>query len=299
MKKFIINTAVICSISLFLFFIVIYNTNGYTDPYYIKFTTPKQKSLIIGTSRAAQGLKPEIFKKKLDIDIYNYAFTVTHSPYGPVYLNSIKSKLDQNNKKNATFIVTVDPWSISSITKDPNNVKLFRENELCLANTSIVDAKPNFTYIFNNLSGKFATVITNYKRKEYVHENGWLEVSVSMDTASVEERIESKLKMYKEYLLIHNYSALRYEYLRETIKYLRKFGNVYLVRLPIHPKIMKIENELMPDFNEMMLNLKVFTNGYYDMTTLNRQYQYTDGNHLYKESSILVSENIANWIQKQ
>lgn len=298
MKRFILNTVIICSISFVLFFIVIYNANGYTDPYYLRFTTPKQQSLILGTSRAAQGLKPKIFKKQLGLDIYNYAFTVTHSPYGPVYLNSLKNKLDKNRNNNATFIITVDPWSISSITEDPNNVNDFRENELCLGNTSIVDANPNFSYIFNNLSGKYATIITNYKRKKYLHRNGWLEVSVRMDSASVESRIESKLKMYREYLRMHNFSDLRYQYLHKTIDYLREFGKVYLVRLPIHQKIMNIENELMPDFNDKMLSLEVFTDGYLDMTPLNNQFQYTDGNHLYKESSKLVSEKIASWIQK-
>ena len=72
---------------------------------------------------------------------------------------------------------------------------------------------------------------------------------------------------------------------------------MYLVRLPIHPDMMAIDNQLMPDFNNKMQNIVPLTEGYYDMTKLNNEFSYTDGNHLYKESGVIVTRMIAQWIK--
>ena len=40
------------------------------------------------------------------------------------------------------------------------------------------------------------------------------------------------------------------------------------------------------------------SNGYFDMTPINEKFQYTDGNHLHKESSLMVTEDIVNWIKE-
>ena len=78
---------------------------------------------------------------------------------------------------------------------------------------------------------------------------------------------------------------------------MNKHGKVYLIRLPLHPDIMKIENEFMPDFNRKMIALDSITEGYYDMTPFNSNYKYVDGNHLYKDSGKDVTFKIANWIK--
>ena len=63
MKKFITHSIYISFICTFVFLVLLSLTNGYTDPFYLRFTTPKNNNLIIGTSRAAQGIQPEIIRK--------------------------------------------------------------------------------------------------------------------------------------------------------------------------------------------------------------------------------------------
>ena len=102
-------------------------------PFYVRFTSPTQHNLIIGTSRAAQGIQPTVLNEIIpNKSFFNYAFTAAQSPFGPVYLKSIQKKIDTTTK-NGIFIVTVDPWSISSKSKDPNDSSKFRENNLALA----------------------------------------------------------------------------------------------------------------------------------------------------------------------
>ena len=115
MKKFLFKLFLFL-ITFFLFIYIFFSKledQLAQDNFYFKFTTPKQSSMILGTSRALQGLIPEIINKELNIDIYNYAFTVMNSSYGPSYLNSIKKKLNKNSK-DGVFILAVDPWSIST-----------------------------------------------------------------------------------------------------------------------------------------------------------------------------------------
>ena len=100
MKKFLIKLLLFLSVVILTFGYIFSFADGYTDPFYMRFTTAKQKNLIIGTSRAAQGIQPQILNKKLNLKFFNYAFTVMHSPFGETYLNSIKSKLDESSKQN-------------------------------------------------------------------------------------------------------------------------------------------------------------------------------------------------------
>src|SRR5689334_18034252 len=88
--------------------------NGTTDEYYLRFTTGKQRSMMLGGSRAAQGLHPSVFN---NVDapslfagpMYNFAFTMGHSPYGATYREAIARKLDPDTR-NGLFILQVDPW---------------------------------------------------------------------------------------------------------------------------------------------------------------------------------------------
>ncbi len=132
----------------------------------------------------------------------------------------------------------------------------------------------------------------------YLHTNGWLEISIPMDSASVNKRTKDKIQDYRAGILQdYKFSSLRLNYLYKTIDFLRNYGKVYIVRLPIHPKMMEIENEFMPDFNDIIKDIIPLTSGYMDMTVHNQAYRYIDGNHLYKESGKLVSEKIATWIK--
>ncbi|MDD2216240.1 MAG: hypothetical protein PHE41_06705 [Eubacteriales bacterium] len=301
MKKFLIQVAVFVFIVLGFVFLIFSLADGYTDPFYIRFTTPVQNSLIIGTSRAAQGIQPALLKKELNEDIFNYSFTVGHSPYGPTYFNSIRKKLNKQTT-DGVFIVTVDPWSISSRNENPNDSLNFAEIQLCVGNTKNVTAKPNVEYLFKNMKGKYADIIKSKifpnRSGMFLHDDGWLDVTIDIDSVRREENIKRKADDYRETMLpFFTFSSFRFNYLRRTIQFLNNHGTVYLVRLPVHPEIFEIEQQLMPDFNTKIEDIIPLVEAYYDMTGENAAYAYIDGNHLYKVSRERVTENIANFIK--
>ena len=224
MKKLLLKTAIFCFAALLLFLLILAQADGHTDPFYIRFTSPKQTHLMIGTSRAAQGLQPSVFDSILNIKAYNYAFTVAHSPYGETYLNSIKQKL-KDTTSNGLFIVTVDPWSISSKLEKPNDAEQFRELDLCVGKTPFVNHKPNFIYLIRNLSGEYYKIFLQPKSATFLHDNGWLEVSVSMDSLKTMARTNAKVEDYRKNLLpYYKYSSLRFDYLQQTIEFLNQFA---------------------------------------------------------------------------
>ena len=110
---------------------LVFTINGYTDDVnYFKFSSPKSSSMILGTSRALQGLVPQAIDSVTGRnDLLNFAFTLGNSPYGKVYLDAIKKKIDRS-KKNGIFILAVDPWAISSLSVQPNNEIIFIEKYL-------------------------------------------------------------------------------------------------------------------------------------------------------------------------
>jgi hypothetical protein len=298
MKDFLIKTSIFSLVVLTIFLLLLSRADGRTDNFYLRFTTPVQKSMIVGTSRAAQGLLPAVFDSINSTEMYNYSFTVNASPYGETYLNSIKKKIDKKSSA-GTFIVTVDPWSICSSTENPEDSTQFRELDLYLAKTPFVTHNPNFLYLLKNLKGQYFYTVYKRQLPTLLHNDGWLEISVSMHPNEVKKRTDKRLGAYREGLLTrHKFSKTRLRYLKETISFLNQHGDVYLVRLPVHPEMMKMEIELMPNFDDHISNLIPSTKGYLDLTKFNSDYRYVDGNHLYKESGRRVSEKVALWVRE-
>jgi hypothetical protein len=298
MKKFLIESAVFLILIFISFFLVFLKADGYTDPFYLRFTSPKQHSLILGNSRAAQGIQPTVLNEVITgSDFYNYSFTLTTSPYGPAYLASIQKKLDPDTK-NGIFILSVDPWSISSNKKDPNDSTQFPETIHFMGKTRYVNLYPNIPYLLDSYRQPFIKILFPHETSMYIHQDGWLEVTTKMDSVSLKKNLSQKVDDYKKNNLpVFHFSEVRFNYLIKTIEFLKSHGKVYLVRLPVHPLVVEIDNELMPDFNEKIRFISEKANTpYLDITSLNTQILFTDGNHIYKESGVEISRIIGNWI---
>jgi hypothetical protein len=298
MKSFILKTLLFSAIVIGLFVFILTLADGHTDPYYLKFTTPPQDNIILGTSRGAQAVQPAEFESVLNEKFLNYSFTIGHSPYGPVYLNSVKKKVNPH-VTDGIFVVTVDPWSISNNGEDPNDPSVFIENDLFLADLDSVNKKPNFEYLYKHLKGKYYTAIFSVDRYLFLHDDGWLEVDVPMDSSLVRKRLKGKIEEYRKINLPdRKLSEVRVDYLKQTVEFLKSHGKVYLVRLPISPEMYEIEQEFLPNFNDVIYPVTQISDGYLDMSDENHKYQYTDGNHLWKESGKAVSKKIAEWIKE-
>lgn len=295
MKNFILQITILIVLVLLTIVIILNLADGRSDSYYLKLSSPKQTNLILGTSKSAQGLQPKYFKNILNKNFYNYSFAIDISPYGKIYLSSIENKLDTTYKNN-TYILTVDIWSISSKTKNPNDFLHFRETKSFLKTITNVTNNPNYSYLINSYKGKYSNILIK-KTPFLLHNDGWLEVFITKNT-NIKRRTLFTLESYKKKITQYQFSSLRLEYLLKTINTLKKYGKVYIVRLPVHPDFSTIENELEPNFNSLIQSAIEISNSYLDMSSYNEKFTYTDGVHLDKESGKIASNIISNWIKK-
>jgi hypothetical protein len=300
MKKLLIHLSIFTAIFSGLLLIFLLQFNGSHDDFYLRFTTPKQNNLIIGTSRAAQALKPsEINPFILPQKIFNYAFTIYHSPFGEVYFNSIQNKLD-GKTKNGIFILCLDPWALGVTIDSTNKNEIYQENDYALSGIRFVNYKPNLEYLFLYSNRSLLDKFLNKNKSTFLHSDGWLEVSVPMDSASINKRMGEKIEQYtqkqKEYIRSRN----RWEWMLKTIELLQKHGQVFFVRLPVHSEILALENNVWPQFSKELSDFSIKHQiPFLDFSARSEKYSYTDGNHLHQSSSKIISREIGKWIQVQ
>lgn len=300
MKKFLIQILAFTSIPLIVLVLTtIYYADGYIDSYYLRFTTPKQENLIIGTSKAAQGIIPSILESHLNRKFFNFCFTINHSPYGESYYKSISKKINKN-AKNGIFILSVDPFGITSYISSDGKENL--KTEVILGNMFFVNMNPNFEYIFrNNLSPwrkVFSKDPSKISPKVELHEDGWLEVDFKWTQEKFKKNKDRCIKEYRNLHIKRVLSKNRIHYLEKTIKLLQQHGTVYLVRIPTAKEMFDVENELVPNFNEYILKIsKKYNVHYFNCSEDYDIYQTTDGNHLYKPSGIKFTEALCDSIR--
>ncbi|GAA4021559.1 hypothetical protein GCM10022409_01540 [Hymenobacter glaciei] len=264
---------------------------GGVDAFYGRFASPPAGSLVLGTSRAAQGIRPAVLEARLagqfEGPLLNYSFTLTHSPYGLAYLASIRRKLRPEVRK-GLFIVAVDPWSLS--LTGPEGA--FPEDNSFIGQLHEVSQNPNLAYLTRyqtkplyRLPLDFATAT------ERLHPDGWLEVNIGIDSVQVRARTARKLLDYQKLAATQHLSAGRLAALRHTIEFLKPHGRVVLVRLPIGPGLLALEQQYQPGFAVQMRRLAAeFAAPYFDYAAA--PYPTTDGNHLQKEASERFSRQL-------
>lgn len=292
MRKFVLHITVFIILSVSSILYILSLADGHSDAYYLKLTSTQKPNLILGTSKAAQGLQPKIINKILHRDLYNYAFAVDSSPYGPVYFNRIKEKLNETGNDHV-FIVTVDAWSICSTNNDPNNVELFRENKTYLNNDYNKNQGINLKYFLKYFEREYYTILTK-SSPGFLHNDGWLETT--LDENENERRTAFTLKNYTSNEKLYRFSNTRLLYLEKITDYLKKFGKVYIVRMPVSSELNTIEENLLPDFNNKLIPVIKKSDGYLDLSQKIENLQFTDGVHLNKKSGAKVSKLIANYI---
>jgi hypothetical protein len=265
---------------------------GRVDAFYGRFTGPPAGSLILGTSRAAQGIQPALLaaglSREFDKPLLNYAFTLTHSPYGPAYLRSIQRKL-RPQVRNGLFIIAVDPWSLSLTGPEGS----FPEDQSFIGQLKQVSQNPNLPYLTRYQTKPLYRLLLDYATAtERLHPDGWLEVNIGTDSAQLRARTARKLQDYKMLAASQHLSAGRLQALRQTIQFLKPHGRVVLIRLPVGPSLLELENVYQPAFDQLMR--QTASNSavpYLDYSY--RPYATTDGNHLQKAASADFTKQLA------
>jgi len=298
MNRFLINLGVFFSMVLLLIGYFALRVDGSFDQNYMRFTTGRQQSLILGVSRAAAGIKPEVLKTYMPGKrFFNFSFNAYISPYGPTYFKAINKKLDPL-AIDGIFILSISPFSFYNKISAEGDSMNFRELNHCLAKTKFVNVNPNIFYLFSNYNNFIHKYCNNNDHVNwYLHDDVWLELNSFTDTVEMIKNRNVIIKKMKKQIPKLYFSGIRWAYFLKTIKFLQDHGKVYLIRLPVEKQILDIENKLMPAFDSLIQSITQKNDiPFFDMTVLEYDFVFTDGSHLHKKSSDEVSRLIGEWI---
>lgn len=299
MKKFLIKIVPYCVAVLIVLVILGSYADGNTDDNYMHFAVKKPQNMILGDSRGSQGVVPGVLKSKLSANFDNFSLNIVESPYGQIYFKALKRKLDTETK-NGIFILTVSPWNLS-LDKGVKKEKDFPEEHSPLNDMYFYDRSPNYEYLLKHYTRSWFKIYTERaeagKSNTFLHDDGWLEVNINMHADSVAVRTNRKEQFYKELANSVELSPERLRAINEMINYLRTKGRVYLVRLPTSKSLTAIESKKYPYFNKLLKDIAKKQNvTFFDFSGNYAEYDYTDGNHLYKESSRKITARIGDSI---
>ena len=168
---------------------------------------------------------------------------------------------------------------------------------------SVNGGRPNPAY-FLTLKKGWGTVLIGkmgfvFSRAKRLHEDGWLEITVPMDRATVKKRVEKKLALFEDNLAHYRVSSIRRTFFEKTIRFLRAHGKVFIVRLPAIREVIAQENRLMPSFDRWVKeSSEKYDAPYLDFSGRGEEYAFTDGSHLYKDSGRVFTQDIASRIRQ-
>ncbi len=273
---------------------------GTTDEYYLRFTTPKQHALILGGSRASRGLHPDVLdsalmRSGLEGPLYNFSFTIDHSPYGQTYLTAIRAKLDPRTV-NGLFILEVSPWLLVQ-PKPADTVAAFPEAQRLLGEQWFFNMRPNYEYLIRHRTRGWGSMLRTRPGWASVRSDGRLFVRMETEEERVAQTV-ARIEEYRDDRSVHmEYSLERERTLAELIDELKPHGRVVLVRLPCIQSLKAYDDVVCPDFLDRMYALSTRTNAaFIDLMPLDGRVHYVDGSHLDDPSGVWVSRALADSI---
>ena len=282
--------------TLSLYFIAPHNVLDYN-----KCVGPAQKNLVIGTSRASQGIQPAVLEEKTGHAFFNFAFNGSLSKYGDVYTQAIIEKLDPESR-DGIFIVTVDPWSVSTKKGEESLFPLAHDQQNYLNQLSSFTGEVNLPFLYHNYNYGWMHLIWDYYKKgslSITHDDGWLEIIRDTAQSKIDERKARKLAAKQSEIDQYEFSEYRWSSLKNLIAQLSKKGKVYLVRLPITKEFYQLENAHFGQFVSRIASLSgEMKVPYWDMVTLQDSVKYNDGHHINRYFAPYISAQLSNWIAK-
>lgn len=285
MKKLLLKLLIFSVLNLLLFSAFLIKYGGFVDYFYFKFTTPKQYSMIVGDSRALQDIQPKVLDSCLNktdykLPTYNFCFTMAQSAYGPSYLDAIKRKLN-TNADNQLFILAVTPWSLANRHPELEEESDFFLEDAPPHNMRFMNINPNFEYIIKNYSYFHFKGV--FRKNSILYKDGFLENNnLPEDEETFQKWKTNELNILTEKASEWDVSPYRLNWLSKTISYLNQYGTVFLVRLPVDPEMLLIENDFWESLTGDIERIaEEYDVEYLDFSNQNDWDTY-DGHHLNK-----------------
>jgi hypothetical protein len=311
MKKIITVTSiliVLIAASLALVFMKVEGESATYDLKYSKLSSSKQGSIIIGTSRPAQGIDPLLVDGITspvihNQPLYNFSFNLGCSPFGPAYYRAIEKKITKGKGDSIrVFVISVDPWAVSDFTEDyqPEGASYY-EDLTFMGKINQVEGTPNYDYLMTSFRRPLYSIFISGEGKPKVRKMGaYFDKKHVYSEDAIDKHITAKMKFYKkEQLNKKKFSQTRYDYFEKTIELLNQYGQVIILRMPVSKEMHDLEEKYMPEFEEMVKKTSdKYELPFYNPYKRSGEYLSVDGNHLYGSGVKTFSKELGLYINK-
>jgi len=275
----------------------------YVDPHYYKFTQ-QSNHLILGLSRANEGISPAILESNMsglkgnNSPFVNFALNEAH--FGSIYLKAIEAKIGDLN--NGIFIMSISPGSFTAqkgLIK-PEQIDAF-DKRLAIGKVSNFTSHPNYNYIIKTYPAALYNALHTQDQWPHriSHKNGWNEITLQskqglITDADIAYWKSLNYKFYEDKADSEVIASYRKDYFIKTIEFLRKKGQVFLVRMPCDATFLDFENKYWSSFDTYMDSIsKAYNLKYFKYATPNKTYITYDGSHLESKSAKAFTETLS------
>jgi hypothetical protein len=277
---------------------------------YARLSDSSYENLILGTSRAAYAVSPEVLEAQLiGGEWCNFSFTLSDSPWCAAYANAVEDKLSclDSQTQQPVFLLFVDPWSLSEEASGETSFLADQGIRSCgtsgwyflLKHTdplgvwkfswwnALVDANSSWT-------GIHRPVIE-------ITPSGWLKAEPINDLKVIRRAIDSKLQVYRgksrssSWPGVPNQEAL--EQVIDAIQSRTLTPKIVLVRPPVVPEFKELEESHCPGFQEEMNRLlSKYNLRYWDFSESSSlgTKDFQDAHHLNSEGARVFSLQLAD-----
>ncbi len=297
LNKFLIKLVVLCIAFIGVYALFINKlSKGTVDIYYNKLNQ-EAGSLILGLSRADQGISPYIIENDLSSfdfskPVINFAMNAHQSAFGEVYLKGVMKKIENNNN-NGIFIISLNPGNFTvPITTSEENVFSLDKASI-IGSINNLTKKPNYDYLISKYESPLYSTFFDKKNWRHLvsHNNGWNEVILISENDTITEADINNWKSqtidyYKREVEKIRVSNYRMSYFIKTIEFLKTKGSVFLIRMPSDISVLKFAKNNWSDFDHDMDSVSTLYNvPYFNYSSQSNEYKTYDGSHLESESA--------------
>lgn len=288
-------------------FLVTKLSQGPVDMYYNKFTQ-EGENLILGLSRADQGIVPAILREELKAESLadSYVnFASNQSYYGEVYLNAVKEKMNPGIR-NGLYILSVSPGSFTAPKKSGEKEIVKMDTYSIMGKTDDFSSNPNYEYIMNCYGEPLYNALLKKKSWENLisHADGWNEVMMVSRQMKIDEKDidfwkTQNLSFYHRKIRTESPKGHREKSFEDTIAFLKKHGLVVIVRLPADADVIAMENENSVHFDRKMEDIaRKHHIPYLNYSEGFEGFKTYDGSHMSSESARLFTRLLAKDVKR-
>ena len=289
----------------------------------IRFKPVQCNSMILGTSRSAQGVNPAILTTEFieGGEWFNFSFNLSSSPWIKAYTRAILSKIECSITEDSPghFLLFVDPWSMDELAGQGINSFMkqpwFNPCSLGHGKWKFIQHTSNPLSVIGGGSGTDLLAAAgalpsrilswfeeDYAKKNGIDANGWLPYSRMKTAARVNKDITSQVKWYRknkhrgnQWPGSENEEALIS--LIHTIQASDESAQIILVRPPVTDAMLALEMERFPELNDWMRAVSLTYNIPYLDTNerwgQRNNSQFNDAHHLNEEGANEFSHFLA------